>query len=38
MICNNGVHTNLGYFNDFDDAVACREIAERERFGEFRAK
>lgn len=37
MICDNGKHTNLGYFDDFDDAVACREAAEQERFGEFRA-
>lgn len=36
MIGGNGQHTNLGYFDDFDDAVACREAAERERFGEFK--
>ena len=36
MICDNGQHTNLGYFDDFNDAVACREAAERERFGEFK--
>lgn len=35
MICDNGRHTNLGYFDDFSDAVACREAAEKERFGEF---
>lgn len=36
MISDNGRHINLGYFDDFDDAVACREAAEREHFGEFK--
>lgn len=36
MICSHGRHINLGYFDDFDDAVTRREVAEREYFGEFK--
>lgn len=36
MICNEGRHVNLGYFENFDDAVKCREKAEHEIFGEFK--
>lgn len=38
MICKNGKHKNLGYFSKYEDAVKCREKAEMEYFGEYRAK
>ena len=37
MICRNGKHINLGYFNKYEDAVECRTRAEEEYFGEYRA-
>ena len=37
MIRAYGYHKNLGYFDDFADAVRCREEAERKFFGDFKA-
>lgn len=37
MIKAYGYHKNLGYFDNFEDAVRCREAAEREYFGDFKA-
>lgn len=37
MIRAYGYHKNLGYFDNFDDAVKCREAAEHEYFREFKA-
>lgn len=36
MICKEGKHINLGYFNSFDEAVKCRVDAEIKMFGTFR--
>lgn len=36
MICVNKKHMNLGYFDDFESAVRCREEAECTYFGEYR--
>lgn len=30
-------HKTLGYFDDFEDAVKCREAAEKKYFGEYNA-
>lgn len=38
MICVEGKHMNLGYFDDYDDAVECRVSAEKKYFKEYRAK
>jgi len=35
MICYEGRHINLGYFDDFDKAVQCRRDAEEKYFGEY---
>lgn len=34
-ICANGVKEFLGYFSDFQEAVAARQSAEKEFFGEY---
>lgn len=31
----NGIQKNLGYFNDFEEAVNARKIAETKYYGEF---
>ena len=35
-IMSNYTHHTLGYFDDINDAVKCREDAEKKYFGEFR--
>lgn len=37
MICIRGKHKNLGYFNDYEEAVKCRIEAEKKYFKEFKA-
>lgn len=36
MICFKGKHINLGYFNEFEDAVGQRRNAEQQYFGEYK--
>lgn len=37
MICVRKNHINLGYFNSFEDAVACRVEAENKYFKDYKA-
>lgn len=36
MICANGKHMNLGYFDQIESAVECRRKAEEKYFGSFK--